>query len=73
MFVHLTFLNGYSNRVGTLLRWLRWMLAKGRPERVFSVRHTGGDLSVPAVVLNEIEPNPFPMVNTEQNAGADTT
>jgi NADH dehydrogenase len=68
IFVHLTFLNGYSNRLATLARWLRWMLAKGRPERVFSVRHTGGDLSVPIVVLNEIEPNPFPVVNAKQAA-----
>jgi NADH dehydrogenase len=60
MFVHLAFLNGYANRGATVLRWLRWMLARNRPERVFSVRHTGGDLSAPAPVLDIIEPNPFP-------------
>ena len=47
LFVHLAFLNGYANRGTTVLRWLRWMVGRSRVERVFSVAHTGGDLSTP--------------------------
>jgi NADH dehydrogenase len=60
MFVHLAFLNGFGNRMSTMLRWSRWLLGHRRAERVFSVAHTGGDLSTPASVLARIEPNPFP-------------
>jgi NADH:quinone reductase (non-electrogenic) len=60
LFVHLAFLNGYANRGATVLRWLRWMVGRNRVERVFSVAHTGGDLSAPDAVRAEVEPNPFP-------------
>ena len=43
-FVHLAFLTGFGNRVTTVLKWTRSNIGRGRPERVFSVRHTGGDL-----------------------------
>jgi NADH dehydrogenase len=64
MFVHLAFLNGFGNRISTMLRWSRWLLGHRRAERVFSVAHTGGDLSTPASVLARIEPNPFPAAET---------
>jgi NADH dehydrogenase len=60
MFVHLAFLNGWGNRFGTLLRWLRWLGGRGRPERIFSVGHTGGDLSTPDAVQPTVQPVRFP-------------
>jgi hypothetical protein len=36
------------------------MGGRNRVERVFSVAHTGGDLSAPDAVREEIAPNPFP-------------
>jgi NADH dehydrogenase len=60
MFVHLAFLNGFGNRITTWMRWMRWLVGHRRAERVFSVGHTGGDLSTPAAVLAKIEPNRFP-------------
>ena len=60
MFVHLAFLNGWSNRVATTTRWLRWLLGHNRAERVFSVAHAGGDLSAPPAARSIIEPRPFP-------------
>ena len=59
-FVHLTFLTGFGNRLTTLLKWTRSFVGKGRPEREFSVMHTGGDLSTPSVVRSIIQPNPLP-------------
>jgi NADH:quinone reductase (non-electrogenic) len=61
MFVHLAFLNGFGDRFSTLRRWATSMIGRSRPERVFSVAHTGGDLSAPAPVRDRIEPNRFPM------------
>jgi NADH dehydrogenase len=60
MFVHLAFLTGWGSRLPTVTRWLRWLVGKNRPERTFSVAHTGGDLSAPPSVLAKIERNPFP-------------
>ncbi|MET0324306.1 MAG: NAD(P)/FAD-dependent oxidoreductase [Ilumatobacteraceae bacterium] len=68
MFVHLAFLNGFGNRISTSLRWVRWLVGHRRAERVFSVAHTGGDLSTPASVLAMIEPNPFPAAPTPDTA-----
>lgn len=59
-FVHLAFLNGFSSRFTTLLRWIRWMGGRNRAERTFSVGHTGGDLSAPEAVREQIMPTPFP-------------
>jgi NADH dehydrogenase len=42
MFVHLAFLNGFGNRLTTLMKWLRSMIGRGRAEREFSTAHTGG-------------------------------
>jgi NADH dehydrogenase len=69
MFVHLAFLTGWGNRSTTMLRWLRWLLGRNRVERVFSVAHTGGDLSAPEAVRAVIEPNQFPAARaaTEQS------
>ena len=61
MFVHLTFLNGFGNRLGALWRWGRAMAGRARPERVFSMGHTGGDLSLPEEVRRRVMPSPFPV------------
>jgi NADH dehydrogenase len=60
LFVHLAFLNGFGNRFSTLWRWLRSMVGRSRPERVFNVGHTGGDLSAPDAVRSIITPSAFP-------------
>ncbi len=60
LFVHLAFLNGFGNRFTTLRRWMTSMLGRARPERVFSVAHTGGDLSTPASVRAVVQPSQFP-------------
>ena len=60
-FVHLAFLTGFGNRLSTVLKWTRSNIGRGRPEREFSVRHTGGDLSAPEVVRSVIQPNPLPV------------
>jgi NADH dehydrogenase len=60
LFVHLTFLNGFGNRVSTLWRWFWTMVGSTRSERIFSVGHTGGDLSAPEVVRSKITPTQFP-------------
>ncbi len=38
------------------------------PERIFSVAHTGGDLSTPESVRSSIQPAPFPVVGAEPQA-----
>jgi NADH:ubiquinone reductase (H+-translocating) len=60
-FVHLSFLTGFGNRLSTLLKWTRSFIGRGRPEREFSVLHTGGDLSLPAEVRAAVQPNPLPI------------
>ena len=67
-FVHLAFLTGFGNRVTTVLKWTRSNIGRGRPERVFSVRHTGGDLSTPEVVRSVIQPNPLPAYSPADEA-----
>jgi NADH:ubiquinone reductase (H+-translocating) len=62
MFVHLAFLNGFGSRFTTLWRWMRSMVGRARPERVFSVGHTGGDLSLPDEVKSKVLPKPFPVL-----------
>jgi NADH dehydrogenase len=62
MFVHLGFLNGFGNRFTAIWRWARAMIGRARPERVFSVGHTGGDLSLPDKVKEQILPRPFPIL-----------
>jgi NADH dehydrogenase len=59
-FVHLAFLTGFGNRFTTMWRWLLAMVGRTRPERVFSVAHTGGDLSTPESVRSRVEPVRFP-------------
>jgi NADH dehydrogenase len=65
MFVHLAFLSGFGHRVTTLLRWGRAMVGRARPERVFSVGHTGGDLSLPDEVKAAMMPKPFPILEDQ--------
>jgi NADH dehydrogenase len=62
-FVHLTFLTGFGNRLSTLLKWTRAFIGRGRPEREFSVMHTGGDLSLPAEVRAAVQPKPLPVAS----------
>ena len=64
LFVHVAFLNGFGNRLRALWRWSRSMLGRARPERVFSVGHTGGDLSLPDDVKAKILPKPFPILES---------
>ena len=65
MFVHLAFLNGFGHRFTTLWRWGRAMVGRARPERVFSVGHTGGDLSLPDDVKAKVLPKPFPVLEDQ--------
>jgi hypothetical protein len=62
-FVHIGFLNGFGHRISTMLRWFQAMLGRSRPERVFSVGHTGGDLSLPDDVKAKVMPRPFPVAD----------
>jgi NADH:ubiquinone reductase (H+-translocating) len=61
LFVHVAFLNGFGSRIAALWRWSRAMLGRARPERVFSLGHTGGDLSMPEAIRAEYMPSPFPV------------
>jgi NADH dehydrogenase len=61
LLVHVTFLNGFGNRLTALWRWSRAMIGRARPERVFSMGHTGGDLSLPDEVRRRVMPSPFPV------------
>ena len=63
--VHLAFLSGFGHRFTTLLRWARAMVGRARPERVFSVGHTGGDLSLPDEVKAKVMPKPFPVLEDQ--------
>ena len=65
LFVHVAFLNGFGNRLRALWRWSRSMLGRARPERVFSVGHTGGDLSLPEDVRAKVMPSPFPIFESD--------
>jgi NADH dehydrogenase len=69
LFVHIAFLNGFGGRVTTLYRWARSMIGRSRPERVFSVGHTGGDLSLPEKVRDKIMPSPFPVMDAQLRRG----
>ncbi len=62
-FVHIGFLNGFGHRAGTMLRWFQAMIGHSRPERVFSVGHTGGDLSLPDEVKAKVMPSAFPVAD----------
>lgn len=65
LFVHLAFLNGFGHRLATLWRWTLSMVGHARPERVFSVGHTGGDLSLPDDVKAKVMPKPFPVFESD--------
>jgi hypothetical protein len=65
MFVHLAFLNGFGSRFVALWRWGTSMVGRARPERVFSVGHTGGDLSLPDKIKAEVLPKPFPILEDQ--------
>jgi NADH:quinone reductase (non-electrogenic) len=66
MFVHLAFLNGFGSRFTALWRWGVAMIGRARPERVFSVGHTGGDLSLPDEVKAKVMPKPFPVLEDQK-------
>jgi NADH dehydrogenase len=65
MVVHITFLNGFGHRFTALWRWGRSMVGRARPERVFSVGHTGGDLSLPDAVKAKVMPKAFPVLEDQ--------
>ena len=65
LFVHLAFLNGFGHRLAALWRWGPSMVGTARPERVFSVGHTGGDLSLPDDVKAKVMPKPFPIFESD--------
>ena len=65
LFVHIAFLNGFGHRLTALWRWSRSMIGRARPERVFSVGHTGGDLSLPDDIKEQVLPNPFPVLESD--------
>ena len=62
LFVHLTFLNGFGNRIAAVWSWFWAMVGRKRHQRIFSVAHPGGDLSAPENVRAKISPKPFPAV-----------
>lgn len=70
--VHLSFLTGYGNRIGTIIKWTRSFLGRARSEREFSTMHTGGDLSLPGKVLTTVEPNPLPLYHEAESAAAES-
>jgi len=65
LFVHVAFLNGFGNRLAALWRWGTSMVGRARPERVFSVGHTGGDLSLPDDIKDKVLPKPFPILESD--------
>jgi len=65
LFVHIAFLNGFGHRFTALWRWSRSMIGRARPERVFSVGHTGGDLSLPDDIKDKVLPKPFPVLESD--------
>ncbi len=69
LFVHIGFLNGFGNRLTTMFRWARSMIGRSRPERVFSVGRTGGDVSLPEEVRAKIMPSPFPVMDAQLRRG----
>jgi NADH dehydrogenase len=64
-FIHLAFINGFGNRIGTVVKWTRSFVGRARPEREFSVMHTGGDLSLPADVRAIVQPKPLPVYSQQ--------
>ena len=62
-FVHLAFLNGFATRFTTVFRWFMSMVGRTRTERVFSVAHTGGDLSAARRRARPWARSPFPRYN----------
>src|SRR5205823_12634332 len=58
LFVHLAFLNSFSNRLAAVWRWFWAMVGRARHERIFSVAHTGGDSSTPV----DVRASAFPAV-----------
>jgi NADH dehydrogenase len=65
-FIHLAFINGFGNRIGTIVKWTRSFVGRARPEREFSVMHTGGDLSLPADVRHFVQPQPLPVLGPRE-------
>ena len=67
-FVHLAFLNGFATRFTTVFRWFMSMVGRTRTERVFSVAHTGGDLSAPDAARAALGTVAFPALRPEADA-----
>ena len=45
------------------------MVGRARPERVFSMGHTGGDLSLPEAVRRRVMPSAFPVFDALPKQG----
>jgi NADH dehydrogenase len=72
LFVHLTFTNGFGNRISALWSWFWAMVGRTRRQRIFSVAHTGGDLSTPDSVRSIIQPAPYPVLDIESPASPES-
>ena len=72
-FIHLAFINGFGNRIGTIIKWTRSFVGRARPEREFSAKHTGGDLSLPDDVLAVVQPTPMPVLGSAPDTPATAT
>ena len=68
LFVHITFINGFGNRFGALWRWSWAMVGKTRSERIFSLGHTGGDLSAPESVRRVLTSSTYPELAASRTA-----
>ena len=66
LFVHLAFLNGYGNRLSAIWHWMISIVGRARPERIFSVARTAGDISAPDSVRAAIAPKAFPAVEASR-------
>ncbi len=66
MFIHLAFLNGFGSRFSTMTHWVTSMIGRSRKERVFSVGHTGGDLSAPDAARSAFGTASFPAYRPER-------
>ena len=46
LFVHITFLTGFKNRLSAMFHWAGTFLASGRAERTITVRQTIGRVAI---------------------------
>ena len=72
VFVHLAFLNGFANRLTTLVRWIRWMVGHepGRARRSASATPAATSAR-PRRCGNRSMPTPFPQVRPTRQPSDD--